>query len=72
MFEVQKSKTQVIRAELSNYKERDFVNLRVWFENRDGEYCPGKQGLTIPPNKLGDVIKILQAIEASDEFAKVI
>jgi len=72
MFQVQKTKTNVIRGELDNYKNRDFVNLRVWYQDKSGDYCPGKQGITIPPGKVVEVIEGLQAIVETPEFAKLI
>jgi hypothetical protein len=35
-----------IRAERSEYNGRSYVNIRKWFQGKDGEWYPTKKGIT--------------------------
>ncbi len=47
-FVVQKSATLQLRGEVSEHEGREFVNIREWFKNKEGDYLPSKKGITVP------------------------
>ena len=50
-----KNPTEEIRASLSSYKGKQYLDLRVYYLGDDGDYHPSKKGITIPPDLLGDL-----------------
>jgi len=52
---------------MAEFKGKTFVNLRVWYEDRDGEMKPGKQGISISPALLPDIISGLQTLQDENE-----
>ena len=64
MKEIRKNKSEVIRIQLKEYKEHKLIDLRVWYEDEEGEYKPTKKGISIMPNNVEDIINgILKAME---------
>ena len=46
MKEIRKNKSEVIRIQLNEYKEHKLIDLRVWYEDEEGEYKPTKKGIS--------------------------
>ena len=46
MKEIRKNKSEVIRIQLKEYKEHKLIDLRVWYEDEEGEYKPTKKGIS--------------------------
>lgn len=42
-----KNPLEEIRASLTVYKGKDYVDLRVYYKGDDGEFHPSKKGLTL-------------------------
>lgn len=42
-----KNPLEEVRASLSIYKGKQYVDLRIYYKGDDGEYHPSKKGLTI-------------------------
>ena len=45
-----KNKNEVIRIQLKEYKEHKLIDLRVWYEDEEGEYKPTKKGISFNRN----------------------
>ena len=45
MVEIKKNKTEIIRIKLSEFKGKEFVDCRIFYE-KDGEYHPTKKGIS--------------------------
>ena len=50
MKQIRKNKNEVIRIQLKEYKEHKLIDLRVWYENEEGEYKPTKKGISFNRN----------------------
>lgn len=50
MKEIRKNKSEVIRIQLKEYKEHKLIDLRVWYEDENGEYKPTKKGISFNRN----------------------
>ena len=50
MKEIRKNKNEVIRIQLKEYKEHKLIDLRVWYEDEEGEYKPTKKGISFNRN----------------------
>ena len=59
---VRKNAREEIRFTRGDFKGRDIVNLRVWFQDRDtGEMRPGKDGLAFRAELVEEIIECLRA-----------
>jgi hypothetical protein len=65
--EIEKGATERIQVSLNNYKGRDYVDIRVYYESEE-EWKPTKKGVTIYPDRLEELIKLLQ--KAKEEWDK--
>ena len=63
---VEKGPFECIRAARSSYKGHEYLELRVYYEDRDGEMKPTKRGVTFHPEALPELIAALQAMLADD------
>ena len=59
---IDKSETERIRVARSEFKGKDLVDVRTYFEASDGEWRPTKKGINISYEKLQEVKKALNDI----------
>jgi len=57
--ELEKGKDRII-VSLTEFKGRQYVDIRTYFENQEGEWIPTKKGISITPENLDDMIKFLE------------
>ncbi len=59
----------VVRVSLSEFKGRQYVNVRIYYMNEEGEWRPTRKGITLSPDMMRDVHKAvgeaLDALEGS-------
>ena len=60
--DIDKGKGEIIRVEISEFKGKKLLNLRVWYTDANNEYKPTQKGIAIPP-ELDDQVK--EAINAA-------
>lgn len=58
---------EVIRVEVTEYKGNHYLNLRVWYTDKEGELKPTQKGIAIPP-ELYDSLK--EAVLEAEEWIK--
>ena len=46
MWEIRKNNSEVIRIQLKEYEGHKLVDIRVWYEDENGEYKPTKKGIS--------------------------
>ncbi|EMO85198.1 transcriptional coactivator p15/PC4 family protein [Leptospira santarosai] len=63
--EIDKGRGEVIRVEVSEYKGIKYLNLRVWYTDKDGKKKPTQKGIAIPPELYDEIKKAV--IEAENE-----
>lgn len=51
----------VLRVSSSTFKGREYVDVRVWYVDRDGDLKPTAKGVSIRPDAVQDVIQALHA-----------
>ncbi|MBE7412474.1 MAG: transcriptional coactivator p15/PC4 family protein [Leptospiraceae bacterium] len=64
--DIDKGKGEIIRVEISEYKGKSYLNLRVWYTDKEGELKPTQKGIAIPPELYEDVKTAI--IEAGSKF----
>lgn len=63
MFDIQKSKTQITRTQIVEYKGKKRIDIRGFYLNAEGEYCPTPKGATIPIDDAAEfVMKLTELI----------
>ncbi len=65
-FELERSPTEKLVIENSEYKGHDLVSLRIYFLSNDEQWLPTKKGVTFRRDQLEEVLGALQKIEAGD------
>lgn len=63
--QIRKNAREEIRISCEDYMGHDLVNLRVFYEDADGDYRPGKKGLAFRRDLLPDIIAALQSAEGA-------
>jgi len=48
--DIDKGSGEIIRIEISEYKGQNYLNLRVWYTDKNsGEFKPTQKGITVKP-----------------------
>ena len=65
--DIEKSRAEIIRIEISEYKDRKYLNIRTWYKNDEGEYSPTKKGVALALDKISD---LKMAIEKAENISQ--
>ncbi|UCG77429.1 MAG: transcriptional coactivator p15/PC4 family protein [Nitrospirota bacterium] len=65
--EIERNPTERLRISTENFKGRDYIDVRIYYEADDGEWKPTKKGVTIAPDKAGEVSELIA--KAGQELA---
>jgi hypothetical protein len=57
--EIQKTGTDKIIVSLKEFKGKTYVDVRTFFENDEGEMIPTKKGVSLTPDNLDQLIRLL-------------
>jgi len=57
--EIQKTGTDKIIVTLKEFKGKTYVDVRTFFENDEGEMVPTKKGVSLTPDNLDQLIRLL-------------
>ena len=52
-----KSEKNQIKVRESTFKDKEYIDIRVFNKNRDGEFIPTKKGVTLQKDMMKEVIK---------------
>jgi lipopolysaccharide/colanic/teichoic acid biosynthesis glycosyltransferase len=63
-FELERSDTEKLVIEGSQYKGLDLVSLRIYFLSKDEEWLPTKKGVTFRREQLDEVLGFLNQIKS--------
>jgi hypothetical protein len=68
MKRIQKNATTQIRVGRTQYKSIEFVDVRNWvLKNKQNEYVPTRQGITVPTDRIDEIISAFQSCKSSSE-----
>ena len=62
--EIERSETERLIIENSEYKGHDLVTLRIYFLSKEEEWLPTKKGVTFRRDQLDEVLDALGKIKA--------
>ena len=63
-FELERSDTEKLVIESSNYKGHDLVSLRIYFLSKEEEWLPTKKGVTFRREQLDEVLGFMNQIKS--------
>ena len=62
--EFQKNAVERVRVSLEEFRGFQFVDVRAYFEDKDGAWRPTRKGIAVPPDKVEELVALLRkAIE---------
>lgn len=62
--DIEKGGGEIIRIEVSEYKGQKYLNVRVWYTDKNtGEYKPTQKGVAIKPEQYKDFMSAITAAE---------
>ncbi len=62
-FELERSETERLIVESSEFKGRELVSLRIYFLSKESEWLPTKKGVTFRRDQLDEVLGFLGQIK---------
>ncbi|RKX24190.1 MAG: transcriptional coactivator p15 [Candidatus Zixiibacteriota bacterium] len=62
-FELERSETERLIIESTEYKGHDLVTLRIYFLSKEEEWLPTKKGVTFRREQLDEVLGALTKIK---------
>lgn len=62
-FELERSETERLIVESSEFKGRELVSLRIYFLSKENEWLPTKKGVTFRRDQLDEVLGFLKQIK---------
>jgi len=63
IYSFPKNETEEVRLSLREYKERVYLDQRIWFLAKEGEYHPTKKGFTLALEFLPELRRGLEKAE---------
>lgn len=63
LLDIEKTRGEVIRVEVSEFKGKKLLNIRTWYTNDAGELAPTKKGVTLSYEQFQKFQTILPQIE---------
>jgi hypothetical protein len=58
--DIERGETEVLRISAEEYKGRKYIDVRIYFENDEGEWKPTKKGVTIQPDKVDVFVDLIK------------
>jgi hypothetical protein len=68
--DIEKNASNKIRISLTEFKGYDLIDLRVYYEDEEGDYKPTKKGIALKPEIIPQVIEGLQEAEKEIKTVK--
>ncbi len=54
-FFIDKSETERVRLGVNEYQGRNYIDIRVFYQDEGGDWHPTKKGVTLPTDKLDEL-----------------
>jgi len=69
--DIDKGAGEIIRVEISEYKGQNYLNIRVWYTDKNsGEFKPTQKGITVKPELFFQLKEAI--IKAEPEIQKLL
>lgn len=53
--DIERNSREIIRIEVSEFKGKELINLRIWYSHFDGSYRPTQKGVALDISKYEDL-----------------
>lgn len=63
IFSFPKNSLEEVRASLTEFKGRQYIDLRVFYKAEDDEFRPTKKGLTLSPELIPELEEALHKLK---------
>ena len=60
--DIGKNSREIIRVEVSEFKGKELINLRIWYQTFEGDYKPTQKGITLDISQFGELEKAVRKI----------
>ena len=60
--DIGKNSREIIRVEVSEFKGKELINLRIWYQTYDGGYKPTQKGITLDLSQYEELEKAIAKI----------
>ena len=60
--DIGKNSREIIRVEVSEFKGKELINLRIWYQTYDGGYKPTQKGITLDLSQYAELEKAIKKI----------
>ena len=58
---IERNRSEIYRVSLNEFKGKLLCDIRIWYLDADDNYQPGKKGVSVPVEKLDELIAALQS-----------
>lgn len=66
-LDMRRSDSERLRVTVGEYRGRPLVDVRVWYSTESGEWRPGRAGVSLRPEQVGEVMQAKRlAAQAAD------
>lgn len=62
--EIEKGKDKIIIT-VKEFKGKQYIDIRTYFENDAGEWIPTKKGISLTPENLNEIMPLLETAQKS-------
>ncbi|HAY98781.1 transcriptional coactivator p15 [Mesotoga sp. Brook.08.YT.4.2.5.1] len=59
MTDIKRNDTEIVRVSKREFKGHEFLDLRIYYQDDEGDYKPTKKGITINPKLVDELIDAL-------------
>ncbi len=59
MTDIKRNDTEIVRVSKREFKGHEFLDLRIYYQDDEGNYKPTKKGITINPKLVDELIDAL-------------
>jgi Transcriptional Coactivator p15 (PC4) len=63
--DIEKNSREIIRIEVTEFKGRELINLRIWYSDFDGSFKPTQKGVALD---ISQYVKLKDAIDKIGEY----
>jgi len=59
LTDIKRNDTEIVRVSKREFKGHEFLDLRIYYQDDEGNYKPTKKGITINPKLVDELIDAL-------------
>lgn len=64
-MDIQKNSLERIRIQKTEYKGKEYIDMRVFYQDKNGNWKPSPKGITFSPGLLKDIIAGLRELQTT-------